>query len=610
MSENPVGFLALALPVSAAAVATPALVIAGNPLLIGLAAVIPAASILGQNMGSRNRDRFHRMAVKLINGTMKKESPYVLAERLGRTFYGALAASTAFLALLIAAFITNSFHPLLLAAAPLSAIMPLIVLFPYMSSGSERKGLLTVEYPFFTVMASIVGYCGATLYTAFQQVKKVPAVFKQISKEAVEVERKAVLAGIGVIKGIESHAETHPHEQFGRTLLTATSVWRSGGDVIATLEELAGESVKWLVERFERFAQSVATASEVMFTVLILTPMGVALTAIPGLQQSTTSTMAIMILLPLLGIAICFAVYSSMPKIPNAFTINMGRMALTLSVSIASAAAAYFLIQALGIDMPFVVIASIIAAVFGAVMHLTVKLQVREVEDTERELKRFLRVAVEERKVGKTMFQALKTAASQTYRPGMAALMKVFKTRLNMGLSIYHAGASARSWLARAVFYLVDTVDRFGGASPELLEKVINLLTSYTLSRESVKSKTRLFLFITYSTPFIMALMLGMVYPLISGTAFEGFNQQNLDLGQASDLFTPNPEAGKAMIDQGMTMMLVASLIQVFTISYAMDMHPWGMKRLAIAAVLYIPAYYLTPYMGELFKTAFFSGAR
>jgi hypothetical protein len=229
MSENPVGFLALALPVSAAAVATPALVIAGNPLLIGLAAVIPAAAILGQNMGSRNRDRFHKMAIKLINGTMKKESPYVLAERLGRTFYGALAASAAFLALLIAAFLTNSFHPLLLAAAPLSAIMPLIVLFPYMSSGSERKGLLTVEYPFFTVMASIVGYCGATLYTAFQQVKKAPAVFKQVSKEAVEVERKAVLAGIGVIKGIESHAETHPHEQFGRMLLTATSVWRSGG---------------------------------------------------------------------------------------------------------------------------------------------------------------------------------------------------------------------------------------------------------------------------------------------------------------------------------------------------------------------------------------------
>jgi hypothetical protein len=174
MSENPVGFLALALPVSAAAVAMPALVIAGNPLLIGLAAVIPAAAILGQNMGSRNRDRFHKMAVKLINGTMKKESPYVLAERLGRTFYGALASSAAFLALLIAAFLTNSFHPLLLAAAPLSAIMPLIVLFPYMSSGSERKGLLTVEYPFFTVMASIVGYCGATLYTAFQQVKKAP----------------------------------------------------------------------------------------------------------------------------------------------------------------------------------------------------------------------------------------------------------------------------------------------------------------------------------------------------------------------------------------------------------------------------------------------------
>ena len=608
MADNPLGALALVLPASAAAVATPLVVIAGNPLLAGLAATIPAAAALGSNMGGRSRDRFHRMAIRLINGTMRRENPYELAERLGKTIYSAIAASLAFTALLAAALLTGSFNILILAAAPLAAITPLITLFPYISSGSERKGLLTVEYPFFTVLSSIVAYCGATLYTAFQQVKKAPAVFKQVSREAVEVERKAILAGVGVIRGIEAHAETHPHEEFGRMLLTATSVWRSGGDVIATLEELAGESIKWLVERFERFAQSVATASEVMFTVLILTPMGVALTAIPGLQQSTTSMLAVMVMLPIVGIAISFAVYSSMPKIPNAFTISMARIAMTVAVAVLSAAATYVIIQMTGAGIPFVVVASVIAAVFGAVTHLTVNLQVREVEDTEKELKRFLRVAVEERKVGKTMFQALKTAASQSYKPGMRGVMKAFKARLNMGLGIYQAGATARSWLARAVFYLVDMVDRFGGASPELLEKVISLLSSYTLSRDSVKSKTRLFLYITYSTPFIMALMLGMVYPLISGTAFQGFGQ-NIDLGQAGDIFKPNPEAGRAMVDQGMTAMLVASLIQVFTISYAMDMHPWGMKRLAIAALLYIPAYYMTPYMGELFRATFFSKA-
>jgi Flp pilus assembly protein TadB len=610
MSENPLGTLVLALPASAAAVATPAVVMAGNPLLVGFAAVIPAAAALGSSAGARSRERFHKMSVKLINGTMRRENPYDLAERIGRSLYGALAATVAFLALLLAAVLTHSFHPLLLAAAPLTAITPIIVLFPYLSSGSERKGLLTVEYPFFTVMASIVSYCGTTLYTAFQQVKKVPAVFKQVSKEANEVERKAVLAGVGVIRGIEAHAETHPHEQFGRMLLTATSVWRSGGNVIATLEELASESIRWLVDRFDRFAQNVATASEVMFTVLILTPMGVALTTIPGIQQSTTSMLALMVMLPILGMVISFAVYSAMPKIPNAFTISMSRIALTVAVAVASAAATYMVIQIAGVDIPFVVIAAVIATAFGAVTHITVKLQVSEIEDTERELKRFLRIAVEERKIGKPMFQALKTAASQPYRPGMRGLMKAFKARLNMGLSIYQAGATARSWLARAVFYLVDTVDRFGGASPELLEKVISLLSSYTLSRDSVKAKTRLFLYITYSTPFIMALMLGMVYPLISGTAFQDLGGLNLELGQAGEMFKPNPEAGKAMIDQGMTMMLLASLIQVFTISYAMDMHPWGMKRLAIAAALYIPAYYMTPYMGELFKNTFFTGAK
>ena len=600
--------LTVLLPAAAAAVTAPVIVLEGNPLLLGLAAAIPVSAVAGSNLGSRGRDRFHKTALKLINGTMRRESPFELSERLGRAVYGSLAGSIALLALLLAALLTNSFTPLLLAAAPPVVLPALLAAAPYFTSGSERKSLLTVEYPFFTVMSSIIGYCGATLYTAFQHAKKVPAVFKQVSREAAEVERKAVLAGVGVIKGIEAHAETHPHEQFGRMLLTATSVWRSGGDVVATLEELASESVKWLVARFERFASSVATASEVMFTVLILTPMGVALTAIPGLQQSAASMTAIIVMLPLIGILICFAVYTSMPKIPNAFSISATRITLTAAVAAASAAAAYLLVQLSGLDVPFVVIAALVATAFGAAAHLAVKVQVREVEDTERELKRFLRVAVEERKVGKTMFQALKTAASQSYRPGMRGLMKAFKTRLNMGLSIYQAGATARSWLARAIFYLVDVVDRFGGASPDLLEKVIELLSSYTMSRDAARARTRLFLYITYSTPFIMALMLGMVYPLISGTAFEGLGQ-GLDLGQSGGIFKPNPEAGRAMIDQGMTAMLVASLIQVFTISYAIDMHPWGMKRLAIAAALYIPAYYMAPYVGELFRTAFFTGA-
>ncbi|MEM4306479.1 MAG: hypothetical protein QXD61_10960, partial [Candidatus Caldarchaeum sp.] len=299
-------------------------------------------------------------------------------------------------------------------------------------------------------------------------------------------------------------------------------------------------------------------------------------------------------------------VRNAAPKIPNRITLDAATLVKAVSVLVASAGAV-LVVQMLGLPIPYPLLVAAGIAVAALVTYLSMRHQSGEIDDTEKELKRFLRIVVEERKTGRIMYHALKNASAQSYRRYFNSFIKTFSTRLTMGLGIYYAASTARSWLARVIFWLVDMVDRLGGASPELLEKVITLLTNYSASRESARGRVRLFLYITYATPFIMSSMFGMIHPLIAGTAFGGVS--NLGQGfqpEGGPTFNPSPEAAALMVDTGFLMMIVATAMMAYAVGYAMDMHPWGLHRVAIAVLLYLPAYYMLPYMSELTRATLF----
>ncbi|MEM3111327.1 MAG: hypothetical protein QXG41_09240, partial [Candidatus Caldarchaeum sp.] len=243
------------MPAVSAGIMAPVAVQTGDVAVFAAVAAVPAAGFAGSWMGSR-LSLFEKHARKLLSNGMVKATVPEVASKISAAVFGAVFAGAVLAAVLLTSAISGGVNVLTAAAAIPIAASPLMAVMPYVNKASERKTTLDVEYPFFTVFSAITAYCGGTVYTALQQVKKAGHVFRQMSREAVEVERKAMLAGVGVIKGIEAHAETIPHENMSRTLLTVTSVWRTGGDLVSTLDDLSAEALKFLTDKFERFTST------------------------------------------------------------------------------------------------------------------------------------------------------------------------------------------------------------------------------------------------------------------------------------------------------------------------------------------------------------------
>ncbi|MEM0461235.1 MAG: type II secretion system F family protein [Candidatus Caldarchaeum sp.] len=593
------------IPALSAGIIGPLAVFSGNiPMMVG-AVTAPVAAFAGSSLGKKFSARFEGYAVKVARASMKRVSSYELAEKISSAIGASIASVLVIAAVALISLFTHSFNPLVLAGFGPAAAPIFMTMLSASNSASNRKTALSTEYPFFMVFSSIVAYCGGTIYMALQHVKKATDVFKQVSKEAGEIERKAVFAGVGAVKSVEAHAETIPHEEFSRALLTTTSVWRTGGDMVSTLEDLAEEALKYMTEKFERFTSSIAAYIEILFTALVLLPLGMSLTVIVGGESTQGMVLLNTFITPFLGLVLLLAVRNAMPKIPNRISLDTATLVKALSVAAASAAIAY-VVQAAGIPLPYPVIIAAGVGVTALLVYASMRHQVGEIEEAERELKRFVRIAVEERKAGKTMYHSLKTAAAQRYSRHFQAFVKGFSTRLTMGLGIYHAASTARSWLTRVILWLIDMVDRLGGASPQLMEKVITALTYYSAAREAQRGRTKLFLYLTYATPFIASMMFGMVHPLIAGTAFGGTNLELPEAPQGGPSFNPSPELAAQMIDMGFLMMIIAASTMALTISYAIDSHPFGLHRVAITAFLFIPAYYSVPLMSELVRATLF----
>jgi len=550
-------------------------------------------------------DKLQPLADRLADQSMAKETSYSIARRLALKIIIACTAAPiiAILGLVICLLAPSFSNPLgsLFAAAAVAPALPAVTDYmKYKTRIDDRKRKTDIEYPFFITFSAIIARCGGTLYTALNLAKKVKDIFSQISKEAEEVARKAVLARMGILRAMEGHAQGHPHTGFSTAILTTTSVWRSGGDVITTLESLSEEALNYLSRKLQKFAEDMATFSEVMFIALILLPMGVAISAIADPNAALTIGFLMAGLIgPVLGLTSYIIINSMAPRINNFFEIKAEKLLLAMSIALFIVFISFFTSSLMRVVIPLPIVLSIAITTASTALYLTMKDQIKEVEDTDMELRRYLRTVVEYRKLGIVMSDALRKASAERYRPGFMKLVKSVSSRIAMGLGIYKAAAIARSWIARMVFWLLEVIDRFGGASPQLLEKVLELLTRYSEARDEVRSRTRIFIYLNYASPLLLSFILAFMLPILKTGVFlgpavaasppsvGGMSGAGMPFGQTSVPVEP-------IMDSAFLMMLIPSVFLAFSMSKGLELHPWKLVNVAITAALYIPAYYLT----------------
>ncbi|MEM2233955.1 MAG: type II secretion system F family protein [Nitrososphaerota archaeon] len=491
-----------------------------------------------------------------------------------------------------------------LAAGGLGLILPVMSLITLMDKPRERRSRIDSELPFFCTYLTIASSTGMTVYSAYRGARVAPGVFPQMYSEAEEVERIIYFSGKGTMEGIEIHAKSNPHDLYQATVLQAVSIQRTGGDVVTALEDRTREAFRRMEDAFERYSRSVAAIGEVAVILLFLLPVSIALTAI--LNPEMAPAMAIMasaFLVPVMGVGLYSAIRAASPRKPDRFEVSPQDLLLPLALGTMTPA----VMMVVGLPASVSVASGILG--FSLPLYLRMRPQILEVEQTEAELRRFLREISELRRLGQSIVVAVQRIAHEgRYRPHFLSLLRRVSTRVALGMKLWQAGYEARSWLARMVFFLLYVIEVTGGGHPALIEKVIDSIRVYENSKRSARSASTIFIYLAIGGPLIGALTVAMVVPLLD--MLVGIGSMIAQAGQASGFgFTPpTREQIRVVSDLVMVLIILTSAALTVTVSRAADMHPYGLHRLAICAAVGIASYYMLPALSDAFGRMFLSG--
>ncbi len=484
------------------------------------------------------------------------------------------------------------------AASATSLLVPIAGIMYYNDKPRERNNRTDAELPFFNTYLTIMANCGLTVYNAFRQLRAVPNIFKHMSVEAGEVEKLIEFSGKGTIEGMEMHAIGHPNDLYQSTILQAASIQRVGGNVAAALEDKMKESLKRMEERFTAYSNLASMLGEVAVILLFIMPVSIALTSI--LNPDIAAGLAIMVtttVTPVLGIVLYMVIRAASPAKYDIYNVKPS----TLLLAIASGAVLSAILALVG-GVPIPVSFSAGGLVASTILYIHFRPQVAEVDQTEVELRRFLRDIIEFRRLGHSITVSLARVSANSYKPYFSQLVKRVAGRVSLGLTIWQAGNQARSWLARMSFFLLHAIEVSGGSSPHLIEIYTDTLRGYEVARNSAKSKMRVFGFIAMAGPLIGGFTLSLVIPLVDLLSNIG---KMVSAAGPMGFYLPIPtlEDVKRMTDYSMLLIIVTTLFLAVSLGRAVDLHPYGFHRLIAVFILSIATYYIIPAMADAVRT-------
>lgn len=564
---------------------------------------VPATLIgaaLGSALSGRLSEKLVTYATTLVEKAQVKKIPVDVADEMGKHIGMSIAIAAAFTPTAVATLIGMGpgMHLLLVTLAA----APIIPASTYMLSWSnrvgERKERTDWELPFFTVYATILAHCGLTLYASMRLLAKTGRrLFHQITKEAESVERLTELTGRGVIESLEIHASNHPHEGLQSLVYSVTSVWRMGGDIVSTLEDRATEFLKSLEERYDRYATLVSAVMEAFIILLLLLPMGLVLTAVtsPGHSASIIASMTVGVI-PTTGILMYFFVRSKSPKHLDDIR------ARPVDAAFAAAMAAATLPPLIVVNAPQTLLFTIPAAAFSTGLYIRMRPLIAELRECDTEARRWLKDVTEFRRLGNPPATAVMKTANHRYKPRFMKILESIIARMNMGLTIWEAGAGVvKSWLLRMSLFLLHSINMSGGGSPFLMEKLVELLRSYNLAREKASGRLSPFKYLAFSMPFITALTIGMVLPIANlGGLFQTTEGGQVVGGAGLPMTAITTEEMLMVADSGMVMIAVGSLFYMLIISRAVDGHPYNTWRIALVMLVTAASYYMMTPIGDI----------
>ncbi|MCE4602036.1 MAG: hypothetical protein F7B18_02515 [Desulfurococcales archaeon] len=329
-----------------------------------------------------------------------------------------------------------------------------------------------------------------------------------LGKEAGELD--ASIETRGPVEGLTAYAERHPSRELRLFATSLANVLATGGAVKEYLYDKAKSLLEDYRARLERVTREGLILAEVVF---IIAGLGVLVMLAAALFIPSTNLVAVLVYaMPVLGVLAILA-GSRMPVVEYevegrrgvAWALLAGTLALLASLG-------------LGLD-PWLGLGIILVAGlagYGIYFRRVATIAAGE----ERGLEQWLRGVMEGMRSGRPLVEALgcnRGVAVGSSRREDLTCTRVEEARRRLLSAGRFESRYAVSGLLHRVFALVQLLLDSGSASARDVELLYRHVVEYTATLRRVREAGRLILLLSYTIPWLTAILVEVLYSLVSG---------------------------------------------------------------------------------------------
>jgi flagellar protein FlaJ len=439
------------------------------------------------------------------------------------------------------------------------ALPPLIILNLPKISASSRSSVLENELPYVIGYITVLAGGGISPFITLKRLSKADKVFPAAAREARRILLDIEIFGMDAISALEKATRTNPNKMFSDFIGGYVAVLKTGGDALSYLEAKLKEVFAYTEVKVRRGSEFIGTMAEAYIIVTVV--MGVSLMILwstqnllggispggAGGSQALNPSMIVMfslLVVPVLSVMFIVVIGSAQTKEPFSYDLPFYVLLACLPI----VAVFYFVpfglpqYTQLGIGLA-------IASTPSAILQTRFT---RKRASVESKLPNFLRDISEIRKTGLAPEKTIEQLAGRHYG-GLTENIQKIASQLSWGTSIKvvlsNFGANVKSWLTRAIAFLLLEVVDVGGGSTKMFTDLADFTEKNALLKQERRSMVRPYIMIPYVGAIMVVATTAMMIYFVNPP---GLSSIGVSL------------ASKAVIAQATNILLICAFVQAW----------------------------------------------
>jgi flagellar protein FlaJ len=431
-------------------------------------------------------------------------------------------------------------------------------------SASSRAQALENELPYLFAYITVLAGGGISPIVTLKRITKAAKIFPAAAKEAARILMDIEIFGLDAISALEREARLTPNKVFSDFVGGYVAVLKTGGDALSYLEAKLKEIFALRESKQKSSSEFIATMSEAYIITTVV--MGVSLmvlwatqnlmspTGLPTTGGSINATLIIMfsfLFVPIISLIFIIVIGSSQIREPFSYDLPFYIFLLCMPIG----ALIYFLpLQVapywlLGIGLT-------IASTPPMIFQMMYK---KRKEAVEAKLSNFLRDLSEVRKTGLSPEKTIEQLANREYG-ALGIHVKKIAAQVSWGTPLktvlFTFIKEVKSWISRAVAFLLLEVVDVGGGSPKMFISLADFTERNGQLDKERKSQIRPYIIIPYiGAILVVATTAMMVY-------YTGFSFQSFP-GEPSN-FIPSP----SLLTAATNILLLGAFFQAWVMGF------------------------------------------